>query len=532
MCGIAGIVFSEKQDHSEIDFSASLNLLNHRGPDASGIYKDQKVCLGHQRLSIIDLNENANQPFRDEDFVLIFNGEIYNYKSLRQPMIDKGLKFKTESDTEVLFELLKEQGESALESLQGCFSFAFYSIHEKKLLLTRDPFGINPLYYAQTEKGFLFASEMRTLFSLEPKFELDHNAIRNYFDLSYIPSPLSISQNAKKLEPGHYLIVSEDKIALKSFHSINRKVDRQISYVDASQKLRNILDAAVAKRLVSDVPLGTFLSGGIDSSIISAIASKHVTGLSTFSIGFENASFYDETEYAEEVAERIGSHHKTIRLADSDLIESAKEILRHIDEPFADSSAIAVNLLCKEVSKHITVALSGDGADEIFSGYNKHKAENMFINKAPLTRWIKLIPRLGNSSRDGRFSNLFRQLNKLKEGANLAIEERYEKWLYQLNFSNEILLDNTPSSNEFIEDLYIKDMNDILYWDTKTILSNDMLYKVDMCSMKNSLEVRTPFLDKEVVNFAFSLPVDYKLKGSKTKRILRDTFKTELPYNV
>ena len=531
MCGIAGIVFKQNQQKTSFDFSAALTLLYHRGPDASGIYSDQKVCLGHQRLSIIDPHENANQPFEDEQHVLTFNGEIYNYPSLRKDIEALGIEFKTDSDTEVLFHLLKKEGEKSLQKLEGCYAFAFYTKASGRLLLARDPFGINPLYFTDGPSGFFFSSEIRSIFQLKQKIEIDLKSLRSYFDLSYIPAPYSIDHTIKKLEPGHYLLLNKGVLRRERFHEINRNRS-SMSFEDAKKGLRKHLTDAVEKRLVSDVPIGAFLSGGIDSSIISAIAAQHVQSLSTFSIGFEDADFFDETRYAEEVAKKIGSDHQTIRLSKEDLIESAKQILDHIDEPFADSSSIAVNLLSREVRKHITVALSGDGADEVFSGYNKHKAENFLLSNSSLIGALKFLPRFRHTSRDGFIHNLLRQLNKLKAGLHSDKSQRYRKWLYQLNFSNELILEHNLALEEIIPSIEINEFNDILYYDCQFILSNDMLYKVDMCSMKNSLEVRTPFLDKQLVDFAFSLPADYKIKGTRTKIILREAFKNELPQSV
>ncbi|NND76665.1 MAG: asparagine synthase (glutamine-hydrolyzing) [Flavobacteriales bacterium] len=539
MCGIAGAYFIDPKQKNEDLFDRSLELLNHRGPDATASLFSQKLCLGHKRLSIIDLDPRSNQPFTDEneEFALVFNGEVYNYQKLKKDLEGKGHQFKTTSDTEVLFVLLKVEGKEAIKKLEGCFAFAFADLKEQKILLSRDRMGINPLYYSSKVNKICFASELRTIRALHENLDLDQNSIDQYFKYSYIPAPHSAYSDVYKLEPGHLAIIENGEIKTEKYYSIPRQIDRSLNFGSAKSKLSELMDKAVQKRLISDVPLGSFLSGGIDSSIISAIATDHTSGFKTFSIGFEDAQYFDETHYAEEVATKIGSDHKTIKLKTEDLVNSAREMLEHIDEPFADSSAIAVNLLSKEVRKHITVALSGDGADEIFSGYNKHSAEHFLLSRKASAKLINVIPDLAKyfpSSRSSYFGNKLRQFSKLKQGIGIAPEKRYEKWLSQLDIeTDKIWLSGIANeSRHELQFSKIHDMNDVLFLDSKIILPNDMLYKVDLSSMRNSLEVRTPFLDKDVVEFAFSLPVEYKIDQKRRKIILRETYKGKLPESL
>ncbi len=535
MCGVAGLYVKDLDHFSSEKINLALDTLNHRGPDATGLIRNQKICLGHKRLSIIDLNEKANQPFSDSKHALSFNGEIYNFLELRRELEIKGIVFQTKSDTEVLFQLLKTEGKNAISKLEGCFAFAFADLDKQEIILARDRFGINPLYYLESNGDYFFSSEMRFISALLETKDLDSKAIDAYFSLSYIPYSNSIFKKARKLSPGTLLLIDKDGHKEEKYYSIPRKPVITYSREKAQNKLREVLNDAVEKRLISDVPLGSFLSGGIDSSVIASIAAKKKKDFKTFSIGFEDASYFDETHYAEIVAEHIGSEHRTIKLSTTELYESAKELLNHYDEPFADSSAIAVNLLCKEVRKHVKVALSGDGADEIFSGYNKHQAEYLLLEKPLFKAASTIFPKTSNlisQSRDSKFGNLSRKLSKLKEGAKLNSRDRYIKWLKQLDINTqELLLKNDPYRFQDYS-IEIEDFNDILYYDTRIILPNDMLFKVDSSSMKNSLEVRTPFLDTKVVEYAFSLPKKLKISNSRRKMILRDTFKSDLPTTI
>ena len=437
--------------------------------------------------------------------------------------------------TEVLFEMLKREGKKALNKIEGCFAFAFADFQNEQVLLARDRFGINPLYYAELDNGILFSSEMRFISSIMKDRNLDKNALAEYFKLSYIPASKSILNKVYKLLPGHLVEINSDNYSIESYYDIPRNKLRSTSPKEAQNTLRQLLSKAVEKRLIADVPLGGFLSGGIDSSVISILATQLKPGFKTFSIGFKDAEYYDESHYAEKLAKQIGSDHKTISLSTEDLHSSAKELLDHFDEPFADSSAIAVNLLCKEVRKYVKVALSGDGADEIFSGYNKHQAEFLLLNKPFNKQLIKLLPDLFkgfSKSRSSKMGNLSRKLAKLKAGAQLSDNKRYIKWLCQLDLDVDRLLAKSNNSEIRFPELSIRDFNDILYYDSKIILPNDMLFKVDSCSMKHSLEVRTPFLDTEVVNFAFSLESKHKISKKRRKIILKESFKEELPPEI
>lgn len=377
MCGIAGI-YSFK--HQSEDYKSALehasNCLIHRGPDAGNTFFDDTVGLAHRRLIIIDLSQVANQPMHDESlrYSIIFNGEIFNFQELKKSLQQKGVSFFSHSDTEVLLKLLIHEGLSALNKLNGFFAFAFYDNHEKSLLLARNRYGIKPLLYYKDDDKFIFASEMKALLSFSIPRTLDYDSLFEYLQFNYIPAPFTALKNVRKLSPGNYILIKNNSYVGKPYYSIpHLKLHEGDSktYEDSQKELATLMDNAVKMRLIADVPLGAFLSGGIDSSIVVALASRHTAHLSTFSIGYKDEPFFDETSYAQLVAKKFKTNHHVFSLTTGDLYEHLWEVLNHLDEPFADSSALPVYILSKKTKPFITAALSGDGADELFGGYNK-----------------------------------------------------------------------------------------------------------------------------------------------------------------
>lgn len=562
MCGIVGIISKNKEQLAQIDNATQ--ALIRRGPDNQSVVRFKNLALGHARLSIIDVSENANQPFNDKSkrFTIIFNGEIYNYLDLREELINEGLEFRTNSDTEVLLNLYIKYGEKCLEKLNGFFAFSVYDKKDNSLFIARDRIGIKPLLYYFDGTDFIFASELKAIFKFKINKEIDQVSLFNYLQFNYIPTHKSILTKVQKLKPGYFIKINSindiESIEEQNYYDIpfNEKetiVKNAFNYDKSKEMLRNLLDEAVQKRLIADVPVGTFLSGGVDSSIISLLAKKHKADLQTFSIGYKDEPFFDETNYANSVAKKIGTKHHVFSLSNNDLYENLNDILDYIDEPFADSSAIAVYLLSKETKKHVTVALSGDGADEMFSGYNKHmadfKARYPGIKESLVKSAYPIFKRLPKS-RNSKLTNLNRQLHKFSLGANLTNKERYWKWASliseekanyllkeELIFNPQRLSDTAFDFKKRKDELlrFIRkegDLNDVLYTDMQMVLANDMLKKVDSMSMANSLEVRTPFLDHKVVNFAFNLPRAFKINADMKKKILQDAFKDELPTEV
>jgi len=562
MCGIVGIISTQQKELNKIE--QATKLLSKRGPDFQSTMLFDGIALGHARLSIIDTSEAANQPFSDRlnRYTLIFNGEIYNYKELRAELEQQGMSFLTQSDTEVLLNLYIKYGKDCLEKLNGFFAFAVYDKQENSLFMARDRMGIKPLVYYFDGTTFIFASELKAICTFNIDKKIDNASLFNYLQFNYIPSNDSMLLHVKKLKPGNFIFIEHifdiKKITETEYYCIpyakNETLQKSATnYEKSKEMLYDLMHESVEKRLVADVPVGTFLSGGVDSSIISLIAKKYKSDLNTFSIGFKDEPYFDETHYANAVAKKIGSKHHVFSLTNAEMYAHLDEIIDSIDEPFADSSAIAVYILSKYTKKEVTVALSGDGADELFSGYNKHNAEfkarhlgiKEQVVKMGLPLW-KFLPK----SRNNKFTNLNRQFYKFSQGANLSNKERYWLWASIINeekanyllkeeliFNPQRLSDTAFEYKKRKEELlkYIRkegDLNDVLYTDTKMVLTNDMLRKVDMMSMANGLEVRVPFLDHKVVNFAFNLPRAFKINESMKKKILQDAFREELPQEV
>jgi asparagine synthase (glutamine-hydrolysing) len=545
MCGITGIYsFNEAGKSFFGKVENSVKTLSKRGPDSNGSCRFANAVFGHTRLSVIDVSSAGNQPFTDHTgrYTIIYNGEIFNYKELRKTLLDKGIHLRSETDTEVLLYLYITEGPSCLEKLNGFFAFAIYDSQNQSLFLARDRMGIKPLLVYQDDDKIIFASEMKALLAYGIPKEIDDVALKFYLQLNYIPSHCSMIKGVKKIEPGSFWMIENNSISKKQYYNIpspNESVE--ISYEDACEKLRKLLTESVQKRMVADVPVGTFLSGGIDSSFITAIAAKESKQVYSFSIGFSDEPLFDETHYAILVSKKCKTEHTVFSLGNNDLFEHLHDILNYIDEPFADSSAINIYILSKYTRNQATVALSGDGADELFAGYNKHKAEYRALNPGLFEWALKYMPHIWNvlpQSRNGLVSNKIRQISKFADGIKLSSQDRYWLWATLLNEQDaeNLMLKKADGGlyreirSKILEKIKDKSsINDVLYTDMKLVLRDDMLTKVDLMSMANSLEVRVPFLDHNLVDFAFSLPSEYKIDGHTGKKILKDAFRDYLP---
>lgn len=481
-------------------------------------------------------------------YTIVFNGEIFNYRELRQRFLPD-VHFQSTSDTEVLLYLYIKLGKQCLQHLNGFFAFAVYDKQTEEVFLARDRYGIKPLHIYADGELIIFASELKAIMQFPIKKEIDFNTLALYLQLNYIPVNSSILKNVTKLGLGCYAIVNaQGNIETQKYYTIPYTPGNQIrananNYDTAKHQLKTLIEDAVERRLVSDVPLGTFLSGGIDSSIITWCAAKHVNGLNTFSIGYKDEPFFDETKYANLVAKKYNTNHTVFSISNDEMFSHIFDVLNYLDEPFADSSAIAVYILSYHTRQKVTVALSGDGGDELFAGYNKHKAELKARQKTAINQLLKIAePALGvlPQSRHSKYGNLFRQAHRYAQGLKLSPANRYWRWCI-LQSETEVmqLIKNKQSINtaevNSRRQALIKDvepdgeLNDALYADTQLVLPGDMLTKVDLMSMANSLEVRVPLLDYTVVDFAFSLPVSYKIDDSTGKKILKDAFKDVLP---
>lgn len=541
MCGITGILAFDEQGKKKIEhLPDAIATIQHRGPDNAGSYYHNRVALGHRRLSIIDTSSNANQPFTDASgrYTIVYNGELFNYIELKNELIRKGIQFRSHSDTEVLLQLYILEPQLFLTKLDGEFAFAIYDREQEQLFLARDRFGIKPLYYYCDNSCFLFGSELSAVGAFGIQKTIDRASLEIYLHLNYIPAPYSIYENIHKLEPGHFIVLGKSgTYKPQVYYQLDQQIEKEneISYENAQKKLRELLQTSVQRRLIADVPVGTFLSGGIDSSILTALAARETKQLKTFSIGYADEPLFDETSYAELLAKKYRTDHHSFRLSNKDLYEQLNFFLNHLDEPFADSSALAVSILSMETRKHVKVVLSGDGADELFSGYHKHAAEFELLAggwKTQLALNSSGIAAIFPKSRNSFLGNKFRQLEKFGKGARLSPAERYWLWAGFEHASHSLLLNPSPAflerKNKLIGSVN-GSINGILENDVKMVLEGDMLVKTDRMSMSHGLEVRVPFLNHELVQFALGLHADYKINHQTRKRILKDSFRDLLP---
>ncbi len=530
MCGIAGIVYLKQNEFKkELNHHTILQLLKHRGPDYQDFKEYTNAVFYHSRLQIVDTSTASNQPFlsEDEKNALVFNGEIFNYQNLKSEIG----KLKTSGDVEVLFKLLQTEGLNCLNALNGFFAFAFYNQNNNSLLIGRDRLGVKPLYYFIDETKFAFASELKPLMALIGKQELNTNQLYTYLRLNYCAGKETFFKNVFRLLPGECIELNENKFELKTWYKAPiQKNDLTIN---------ELLNDAIKMRLNADVPVGTFLSGGLDSSIISALAKQHQPNLNTFSIGFEHEHYFDETRYSEIVAKHINSNHHVYKLTEDDFLGEIDNFLNAIDEPFADSSAFNFYLLSKHTQRHVKVALSGDGADELFKGYNKHKA--LLLSKKTsnklLAKTISSFSLSRKNSRDGFVKNKLRQVEKFNRLASLNDLEK-QKFLASISSAEEChkIIRSNFSHNYF--DGLFKVTEPFLNFkledtfDLQTVLSDDMLVKADRFSMQHGIEIRNPFLDYRIVNFALNLDNHSKINKSGQKLILKNSFQHLLPSEI
>lgn len=534
--------------------SRMADTMSYRGPDDSGVYICENIGLAHRRLSIIDLTENGHQPMSNEDdsVWVVFNGEIYDFQEHREELEKKGHVFKSRTDSEVIIHLYEEYGINCLENLNGMFAFALWDENRKRLWLVRDRVGIKPLHYYYDNNRLVFGSEIKSLL-IDPEIpkRIDPRALELYLTLNYIPAPYTIFRGIKKLEPGSYLLVEKGKISVEKYWDIISSGSEFYNFngdvTECSQQLFQTVEEAVKRRLIADVPLGAFLSGGIDSSIIVALMARNSNSpVRTFSIGYRDIPNFDETGYAREVAEFNNTEHHEFKLGAHDIISAFPEVLDTFDEPFADSSAIPTYIVSKETRNHVTVAMSGDGGDELFAGYRMYRGEKWsryfsmipsFVNRNILTPVINTLP----DSRDNKFLDFNRRLKKFLRGASNSFPVRYKNWreVFPSPMRQDVLA-NPEHNGLYLEEidrifsekehLFVKDLiNLMLYMDFTGLLHGDMLTKVDRMSMVNSLEVRVPLLDHTVAEYAFKIKGDMKLRGKTGKFILIHAFKDLLP---
>lgn len=527
-----------------------LASIHHRGPDDEGIFLENGVGFAHARLSIIDLSTAGHQPMFSEDrsVAIIFNGEIYNFRALREELEKtKKYSFRGASDTEVIIKLYLEFGEQCFEKLNGMFAIALYDFKKSRLILARDRMGKKPLYWSRIGETIIFASELKALFA-HPQFkkELNLESLNKYLTLDYVPTPHSIIKNVEKLEPATYLVFDKGIIRKEVFWHPNF-LAKEITFDEATNNLDKLLHESVKDRLVSDVPLGVFLSGGLDSSTVAYYASRAAANrINTFSIRFEDDSF-DESRYARDVARFLGTEHHEETLTEKNALSLVPGIADTIDEPLADASFIPTYLLSEFTKKSVTVALGGDGADELFAGYPTFQAESAahLYGKIPKVLRKTLEPLLLRflPTGDGYLSANFK-LKQFLKGAGASPELRHPLWLssFTKNMRQELFTENIWSkiSHKNEHEDAIRHWNAIdadknsraLYQYLRTYLMDEVMVKVDRASMAHALEVRAPFLDRRVVDFVNKLPYELKLRGLTTKYLLKKLMNDKLPRQI
>jgi asparagine synthase (glutamine-hydrolysing) len=551
MCAIAGkFLLNEGQRVVASDIQAMLPSMRYRGPDGDGTFVDGPVGLGHLRLSIIDLSAGA-QPLGNEDgsVQIVFNGEIYNYLDLRRELESAGHVFKTHSDTEVIVHLYEQYGVECLQRLRGMFAFAIWDNPRQQLFVARDRVGIKPLYYHRSGSTLLFASEIKAILS-DPSVsrDIDFEAIREFLTFYYLPGERTLFKSVRRLLPGHYFIANRTGVVIHKYWDLRFSESRRnLSFAEASEELYGLTRSTVVDHMMADVPVGVLLSGGMDSSAICTLAAEQsARKLHTFTIGFDDRSVVDERYYASLLAKQLGTTHYELSFSAEDFLKFLPEYVWHMEDPVCEPPAVALYYISKLASKHVKVLLSGEGGDEAFGGYpnypNMMRVRRLqgqlgpcagavgsaaarvgaIINKPG---WTNYGHALGHQLVDHYFSRTASPLTYFNAAAEDIFTADFIAKTARVSPSETIaqLLSNVKK-----EPL----LNQLLYIDTKTWLPDDLLIKADKITMANSVELRVPLLDHVVLEFAASLPVDFKVRGKETKRILKSAFARALPAEV
>ena len=540
MCGITGI-FSTKQNAS-LDLVKQMNTsITHRGPNAEGYFqsKDGNCVLGHKRLSIIDLSDAANQPMTSScgRYTLVFNGEIYNYQEIKADILKyTDVKFKTNSDTEVIIEAFALWGKAFIYKLNGMFSMAIYDNKDQILWLFRDRIGIKPLFYFWNGELFAFSSELKSLLILREKlgaFNLNKTAVNQYLRLGYIAEPNTIYQEVNKFKSAHIAAVTNYGFSKECYWNIDKKVSKYMisDEAKAKEKLKGLIESSVKYRMVSDVPFGTFLSGGIDSSTVTAVAqSISETPINTFSIGFKEAD-YNEAEHAAKIASRLKTNHHEFMVSYTEAIENFDKIINAYDEPFADSSAIPTMLVSKLAKQHVTMTLSGDGGDEQFLGYGAYnwakRLNNPIVKKSKGA--AKFLLSKSKKNRNKRVAEMFNFNKETHLSSHIFSVEQY---FFSDNELKNILNENYQEVLEFKKNELERSFSKVeeqAYFDLNYYLKDDLLTKVDRASMQYSLETRVPLLDHRIVEFSLNLSESLKIKNKESKYLLKQVLYDYVP---
>lgn len=539
MCGITGF-YSPKLHFSKEELIKMTNKLTHRGPDAQGYFYKDGFGLGHRRLSIIDLSEDANQPMTSSSgrYSIVFNGEIYNYNELRQEF---RLNCKTSSDTEVILEMFERFGTECVEYFNGMFAFAILDNIEKNIHIFRDRIGIKPLFYFWDGVNLAFASELKSLLQISyvlNNISINYSSVNEFLHMGFIPTPNTIYKNIHKLQSGCYLKTNKEETTINSYWKLDDHIHDKDSIIadeiQAREILRDLVDQSVRYRLKSDVPFGTFLSGGIDSSLVTAVAQRNISGkLNTFSIGFKDAK-HDESSYARSVADYLDTNHHELIVTEKDAQNLIETVLNQFDEPYADSSAIPTMIVSELARKHVTMTLSGDGGDELFHGYGAYEWAHRLSNKRlrtfrkPLSMGMRMF-----NNRFKRASYLidFDDVRTIK--SHVFSQEQYFSTRKQINrllneeYYSKIELDEVYNFHRLLTEREGQAIFDINYY-----LKDDLLVKVDRSSMIHSLETRVPLLDHNIVEFALNLSPNLKVKNGISKYLLKEVLYDYVPAHL
>ncbi len=549
MCGICGVVNFRDEPVEEPVLQAMTRRLKHRGPDTWAVARPSpNAGLGHTRLKVIDLSDAANQPMANDDgsVWIIYNGEVYNYQSLRAELEQKGLRFRSRSDTEVILRAYEAWGKGCVERLDGMFALAILDRKCRQLLLARDRTGKKPLYYQLTDTRILFASEIKALLvhpSVSPAFDV--SALPLYLAYGYVPQPATFYQSIQSLPPATWMLIDLQEGKMEHRHYWQLKFPfpaKPVKRAEAIEGIRQRMTQAVQKRLISDVPLGAFLSGGIDSTIVVGLMSKlRKDPIHTFSIGFRGDARFDETSFARLAATAIGSKHTEFVVKPA-AFELARQLVYHHDQPFGDASAIPTFLLCQLAKEHVSVALNGDGGDECFGGYRRFQAAVISAAMPPALSsfLLSLVSPLSKSL--PRFRKLA-EARRFLDAARKPWEERLARWVCYFSEPNTLL---RPEHRRRIpEDAWLESaqhwlnivyghspLSQALFFNFQEYLPGDLNVKMDRCSMAHGLETRSPFLDTEVIEYAAALPDNYKLTPWRTKILLKEAFRDLLPPRI
>jgi asparagine synthase (glutamine-hydrolysing) len=533
MCGICGI-FERRGAALDVDALHQMNsTLIHRGPDGEGVYLNERIGLAMRRLSIIDITGSA-QPLYNEDcqIALVFNGEIYNYRALRAKLSQRGHEFRTEGDGETIIHLYEEYGEDAPRHLRGQFAFALWDARVEQLMLARDIAGEKPLYYALTDERLLWGSEIKALLAhpLMPRRHRLHDpqALAYYLTHGCFPAHMTAYEGVLSVPPAHTLIVTAQAAKLQHYWQLppNAPAERHARAADYLPKVKAALEHAVEQTMIADVPLGAFLSGGVDSSLIVAMMQRHSRQpVYTFSIGFEGDDSFDETPYARRVAALLGTHH-TEFIVKPDMLEVLPTLVKHHDQPFADASALPMYFLSKLTRSHVTVALTGDGGDELFAGYERFYALALLKRLQSVAKGIEQLAGLLNRLPEG--TSYRDPIKRAKRFANSANQPLHDAYLDYVRIFTATQVE-AITGIAYQEAQTIHQPADALIYNFHTYLPDDLLVKADRMSMAASLEARSPFLYQDVIEAALAVPFNLRLRGQTTKYLLKQLAKEYLP---